>query len=181
MNIDQVASRPPCDELTPGEELHVAMQTVSSFLSTTQHADLKASAVTVVYGSLLAITATQVEAIHAAYVNGGPAAALMGLLLGLQILGFVGCGYHIAQSLRPRAEGPKEMSRFAFPILASLPERVSLAPETAVQTAEAWRLAGVLATIARTKYRYVTASLGWLAFTGLVFLAMLACLAVLPR
>jgi hypothetical protein len=174
-----VASRLMRDALSPSEELTVAMQTVSSFLITTQHADLKASAITVVYGSLLAVTATQVEVIHTMYVGGGAASVLLGLLLALQIIGFIGCGYHLAQSLRPRAEGPKEMSRFAFPLLAKLPDTARLTTSVADQADEAWRLARHLAEIARTKYKYVTSSLTWLGFTSLAFLGMVVCLATL--
>ncbi|MFY1652190.1 hypothetical protein ACN27J_15010 [Solwaraspora sp. WMMB762] len=148
--------------LSPAEELQVATAINASFQAATAQADSKVNMLVVVHPGATLIAVSQAGQIAGVVAHGGLQAALAILLTVAFMVCFVASGHHIIAALRPRTAVAGDANVFAFPLVR--PGGATLSGYTVEQLAtQAWQLAGVLAEIARTKYRHVRKSIHWVA------------------
>lgn len=141
-------------------ELQVALGTVGSFQSATQHADSKAGMLVAVHTGLTAFVVSRTsEALPALFDPAQPAWRLVVAVVVLAVFSIaaVVAGLSLLQAVRPRLTPPPEENRFAFPTVASryaqgLPLRPASMDD---MCAEAWSMAGAMAVIALAKHHHV--------------------------
>lgn len=141
-------------------ELQVALGTVNSFQSATQHADAKAGTLVAVYAGLAAFVASQAggalpDLFDAA--NGGWHLYLALAVLAVFTTASIITGLSLLQAIRPRITPPPGENRFAFPTVATrfregLP---TASADLSAMRAEAWDMAGAMAVIALDKHNNV--------------------------
>ncbi|WP_432840961.1 hypothetical protein [Dactylosporangium sp. CA-092794] len=148
----------------PGEqaflELQVAVDTVGSFQSATQHADSKAGMLIAVYAGLAAFVSTRAGADLPGLIRAGHwdwrLVAAVGVLVVFSAA-TVATGVALLRAVRPRLTPPPEENRFAFPTVADRFARGVVLPRAGADEmcAEAWSMAGAMAVIALAKHNDV--------------------------
>jgi hypothetical protein len=147
--------------LSPTEDLHVALNLISSFQGTIQHADTKA-------GMLFAGQAVLIGTAVAAPLEVRPQWLAWLLTWGF-LAGLLGTAWHLGAAIRPRLSGPYGSNRFSLRQVAGQVAPGADRPVRRHQQ-EAWQLAALLAGTAIEKHRRIQRSLPWAALTMLAFL-----------
>jgi hypothetical protein len=152
--------------LAPADELNLALATAGSFVTAIQHADTKAAILLAVEVSLVSAVFTGTAGPD--LTRTGPASHGPAILFAATLLcGAVGALVHLGACVWPRLRAPGSGNRFGFPTLLAVPE----VTQVSGQLEEAWRLATVLAGIARAKHRSIRRSMPWIAVSALAVLA----------
>ncbi|WP_283137752.1 hypothetical protein [Rhizohabitans arisaemae] len=150
-------------ELSPGEELHVALATLSSFQSATSQADGKVGTIVVAHAGLTALMATQIGEIRPVLGSAAfPVLVPLVATLATFLVALAICWWYLIQAIRPRTVPLPGANRFSFPSRPR-PDAPAAATGAREQCAQVWEVVGVLAEIAVAKHRYVAAAIGWSA------------------
>jgi hypothetical protein len=157
-------------ELSPAEDLQVAVTTMGSFQTSIQHADAKATILLTVEIGLLAISANDRAPV-------GHTGLFQRILLVVcavcAVAGLTGSLWHLGSCVWPRLGGSAETNRFGF---AVFPQNAVARASAEAQRDEAWRFARELAAIALAKHRAVRRSMPWI---GIMIVSTLIWIATL--